>query len=40
MKRTLIIALIAMATVVSITSCTTTKGGCKGTQGLVGYGGR
>lgn len=40
MKRTLVIALIAMVAVFAVSSCTTTKGGCQGTKGMVGYGGR
>ncbi len=40
MKRTFVIAMIALAAVFTVSSCTTTKGGCRGTQGMVGYGGR
>lgn len=40
MKRTLAIALIALAAMFTVVSCTTLKGGCKGNQGFVGYGSR
>lgn len=39
MKRTLVIAFIALAAIVTVSSCTAQKG-CKGTQGMVGYGRR
>lgn len=39
MKRTFIIALLAIASLFTIASCGTAKGGCKSTQGMVGYGG-
>lgn len=39
MKRTLFIAIFALAAMVTITSCT-AQSGCKGTHGMVGYGGR
>ncbi len=40
MKRTFVIALFALATLFTVASCTATKGGCKGTQGFIGYGSR
>lgn len=39
MKRTFFIALLALTTMVSIASCSAQRG-CKGTQGMVGYGSR
>jgi predicted small secreted protein len=38
-RRILIFALIAVAAF-SVTSCATQKGGCKATQGFLGYGSR
>ena len=41
MKRTFVIALFAVATLFTVASCTATRGGgCKGTQGFIGYGSR
>jgi len=40
MKRTLVILAMVLFAGAVITSCTATKGGCKGTQGYVGYGSR
>ena len=40
MKRTIVILAIVVLASAAFTSCTATKGGCKGTQGYVGYGGR
>ncbi|MGB8191249.1 MAG: hypothetical protein WCF67_04975 [Chitinophagaceae bacterium] len=40
MKRTLLILTLVIAAAVSLTSCTAQKGGCKASQGYVGYGGR
>lgn len=40
MKRTFFIALLAVAALFTIASCSAAKGGCKATQGLVGYGSR
>ncbi len=40
MKRTLIVAIIAVLAVFTVTSCTASKGGCKSTQNFVGYGSR
>ena len=40
MKRTLIILAIVVLASAAFTSCSVTKGGgCRGTQGFVGYGG-
>lgn len=39
MKRKFFIALFALAAMVTITSCS-AQNGCKGTQGMVGYGHR
>ena len=39
MKRTLVILAVIVLASAAFTSCTVTKGGgCKGTQGFVGYG--
>jgi len=38
MKRALLIVTLVMAAAVTITSCTAQRGGCKSSQGLVGYG--
>lgn len=42
MKRTFAIALVAIAMLITVSSCATMKGnsnGCKATKGFVGYGG-
>lgn len=39
MKRTIIVLALICVAAVGITSCT-AQGGCKGTQGYVGYGNR
>lgn len=38
MKRKLVILSFIMAAAVTLTSCAAQKGGCKASQGLVGYG--
>lgn len=40
MKRTIIVAIIAVLAVFTVTSCTASRGGCKATQNFVGYGSR
>jgi len=40
MKRTFIIALFAVSALITVASCTASKGGCKATHGFVGYGAR
>lgn len=43
MKRTLVIALFAVMALVTVSSCVSSKsarGGCKQTQGFMGYGAR
>jgi hypothetical protein len=40
MKRTLVIALFAVMALVTASSCVSSKGGCKQTQGFMGYGAR
>ena len=40
MKKTLLIVTLVIAVAASITSCTAQKGGCKSTQGYIGYGSR
>jgi predicted small secreted protein len=37
MKRILTILALIIAISITITSCTASKGGCKSTQGMVGY---
>lgn len=40
MKRTVLILALVIAAAATITSCTAQKGGCKSSQGYVGYGNR
>jgi len=40
MKRTLVILALVMLMGAALTSCTASRGGCKGTAGMVGYGSR
>lgn len=44
MKRTFVIIAVALLAITTITSCASSrgmnKGGCKGTQGFIGYGSR
>jgi predicted small secreted protein len=40
MKRTLVILVMAILVSTIVTSCASSKGGCYGTQGYVGYGSR
>jgi hypothetical protein len=40
MKRTIIALALICVAAIGITSCTAQKGGCKATQGYVGYGSR
>jgi predicted small secreted protein len=40
MKRTLVILVMAILVSAVVTSCASSKGGCYGTQGFVGYGHR
>lgn len=40
MKRTLVFLAFAILAVVTITSCASSKDGCKSTQGLSGYSSR
>lgn len=41
MKRTIVIVAMVIFACAAITSCAATKGGgCRGTQGYVGYGSR
>jgi predicted small secreted protein len=37
MKRILTILALVIALGVTVSSCTTSKGGCKSTRGMVGY---
>lgn len=37
MKKIFVIALLALILGVTFTSCTSSRGGCKATQGMVGY---
>lgn len=37
MKRIWTIIAVVIAISVTVTSCTASKGGCKSTQGMVGY---
>jgi hypothetical protein len=38
MRKTIVILVIAMAAVAAFASCTSERGGCKMSQGFVGYG--
>ncbi|HYF31461.1 MAG TPA: hypothetical protein VD993_10115 [Chitinophagaceae bacterium] len=40
MKRTLIVLTLVLAVAATVTSCAAQKGGCKSSQGYVGYGNR
>jgi|JI102314A1RNA_FD_contig_41_1330704_length_273_multi_6_in_0_out_0_1 predicted small secreted protein len=43
MKRTIVLACLALVMLAAMASCTTMKGsgsGCKATKGFIGYGGR
>ncbi|MFM9908126.1 MAG: hypothetical protein ACKVOW_02185 [Chitinophagaceae bacterium] len=40
MKRTFIITFLALVTLFTVASCSTSKGGCRATQGFLGYGHR
>jgi len=40
MKRTIVILVMVILASAAFTSCTATKGGCRMTQGYVGYGSR
>lgn len=37
MKKILAIALIIIALGATVTSCTSSRGGCKATNGMIGY---
>jgi hypothetical protein len=38
MRKTIVILVIAMAVAASFTSCASSRGGCKMSQGFIGYG--
>lgn len=38
MRKTIVILVIAMAAAAAFASCTSERGGCKMSQGFVGYG--